>query len=325
MGANAAEALEFAGVGHEAHDLEPPVMEPEEDAETDIIDACVEGAVHTGQPPAIIAFDGIGRMHVGIRLVMIGFLENLEGADAGFLNDFEIIDGHRGRVDVNATDIARAVACFDADGVDGVETLGDEVGPGFRMFAVDGHDSLVSIASRHGFGLGLDLVKGEAAALLQIVVTTESAVATAVDAVAGDIHRREGDDAVIVHKVLDLECGLLHLLAKLGIRNVQEEGRFGGIERLDGEGFREDFADANGVGVSARFELTLDQGIVDEVVAMGVVARDLVALDDGLRSEFSVHNFYPWVQSNSLPQKEVLSVPKIRREVKGWNKFVVGV
>ena len=152
------------------------------------------------------------------------------------------------------------------------------------MLAVDGHHALVADLD-HGLRLAPDLVHREAAALLLVVVEREAAVAAAVHAVARDVHRREGHDAVVVDLVLHVPGRLGHLGQELGVVDGEQGGDLGAGERLDRERLLEDVADAGGVGFGVGGELGADLVVVDEVAAAVAVAVDLVALDDRLGRE----------------------------------------
>ena len=211
--ADADEALELAGVRAHRGDLVLPVgLEAEEDAEADVVDARVERAVEAGDAPAEVALHGVGRVHLGVDLVVVGLLEDLERADAGLVDDLEVVDRHRRGVDVDAADLVLRArdASRHLGRVDGGEGVGDEARAGHRVLAVDGHHALVADLD-HRLRLAPDLVHREAAALLLVVVEREAAVAAAVHAVARDVHRREGHDAVVVDLVLHVPGRLRHL------------------------------------------------------------------------------------------------------------------
>ena len=285
--ADADEALELAGVRAHRGDLVLPVgLEAEEDAEADVVDARVERAVEAGDAPAEVALHGVGRVHFGIDLVVVGLLEDLERPDAGLVDDLEVVDAERGGVDVDAADLVPRArdAPRHLGRVDGGERVGDEARARHGMLAVDGHHALVADLD-HRLRLAPDLVHREAAALLLVVVEREAAVAAAVHAVARDVHRREGHDAVVVDLVLHVPGRLGHLGQELGVVDGEQGGDLGAGERLDRERLLEDVADAGGVGAGVGGELGADLVVADEVAAAVAVAVDLVALDDRLGRE----------------------------------------
>ena len=285
--ADADEALELAGVGAHRGGLVLPVgVEPVEDAEPDVVDARVERAVEARDAPAEVALHGVGRVHLRVDLVVVGLLEDLERADAGLVDDLEVVDGHRRGVDVDAADLVLRAgdAARHLGRVDGGEGVGDEARAGHRVLAVDGHHALVADPD-HRLRLALDFLHREAAALLLVVVEREAAVAAAVHAVARDVHRREGHDAVVVDLVLHVPGRLGHLGQELGVVNGEQGGDLGAGERLDRERLLEDVADAGGVGAGVGGELGADLVVADEVAAAVAVAVDLVALDDRLGRE----------------------------------------
>ena len=285
--ADADEALELAGVRAHRGDLVLPVgLEAEEDAEADVVDARVERAVEAGDAPAEVALHGVGRVHFGIDLVVVGLLEDLERPDAGLVDDLEVVDAERGGVDVDAADLVPRArdAPRHLGRVDGGERVGDEARARHGMLAVDGHHALVADLD-HRLRLAPDLVHREAAALLLVVVEREAAVAAAVHAVARDVHRREGHDAVVVDLVLHVPGRLGHLGQELGVVDGEQGGDLGAGERLDRERLLEDVPDAGGVGFGVGGELGADLVVADEVAAAVAVAVDLVALDDRLGRE----------------------------------------
>ena len=67
---------------HQAEEFEAPVVQTEQHAHADIVDAGLHGAVERGGAPIVVALLA-GAMHGGIGRAVVGFLEELVGADAG--------------------------------------------------------------------------------------------------------------------------------------------------------------------------------------------------------------------------------------------------
>ena len=98
--------LQVQGVGHQAEHLEPPVVQAEQGPDAHVVAAGLHGAGHAVQPPEIIALAGAAGMDAGVGVVVVGFLEDLVGADAGRLDRRVAGVVQRGGVDVHPADLA---------------------------------------------------------------------------------------------------------------------------------------------------------------------------------------------------------------------------
>ncbi len=100
--------LQVQGVAHQGQHLEPPVVQPKQGPDAHVVAPGLHRPRHAVEPPEIIALAGAGRMHAGVGLVVVGFLEDLIGADAGRLDRGVAGVVQRGGVDVHAADFAVA-------------------------------------------------------------------------------------------------------------------------------------------------------------------------------------------------------------------------
>ena len=78
--------LQVQGMGNKPQDLEPPVVQPEQCADTHVVALGLHRPGYAVEPPEIIPLARVGRMHAAESLVVVGFLEYLVRSDAGFLD-----------------------------------------------------------------------------------------------------------------------------------------------------------------------------------------------------------------------------------------------
>ena len=81
-----------------------PVVQPVEHAEPDIVDARLLAAMEAGGAPVVVALDRVGRVELLVSRPVVRLLEDLERADADFVENLQVLDGERGGVDVDAAD-----------------------------------------------------------------------------------------------------------------------------------------------------------------------------------------------------------------------------
>ena len=130
---------------------------------------------------------------------MIGFLKQLEGSDARFLQQLEPLRGLRRQVHVYAPDFTGADLRV-VDGRDGVENVLEAL----RRQRLAGHhqNALVALADEDARLFG-DLFLRERAARERGVGGAEGAVGALVRAAIGNIERREEDQPRAVDLLLD--------------------------------------------------------------------------------------------------------------------------
>jgi len=81
MRADAAVFFQLQGVQKKAQNLEFVIIQSEKSAQSHVVDASFLRAMHGGQAPGVILLGAAG-MHYFVGLVMIGFLEQDNRADA---------------------------------------------------------------------------------------------------------------------------------------------------------------------------------------------------------------------------------------------------
>ena len=280
MGPETELPLQVLGVVEHAHDLEAPVVQAEERPDGHVVDARFHGAVQGVEPPIVIGLDAAGGVDRTVGRVIVGFLEDLEGADAGALELAEVRDGHRRGVDVHPADLAPADARLDLDAVDPAHALGDVVRVGLRMLAVHGHQTLVAERARKDPRLLFDLLEAEGAPLDGPIARAEAAVDAVVHAPAAAVQRREGDHPVVVDLGLDRRRRVEDFLPEALVAHVQQRRGVPRIERLDVGGLGENLAYPRRLRLGVARELSLDESVVDEVFAVYQILVDLVLADD---------------------------------------------
>ena len=281
-------ALQVARVQDGRKQLVAPVAEAVEDAEADVVHPRLQAAVEARRAPVVVALHAPRRVHGLVELAVVRLLEDLERADANRAQHLQVGDGKRRGVHVHAADRVEPARTRRGDlaRVARLDRLGDVLGRGRRMLAVDGDEALVADAPGEDVQLILQLVHREDAALLQGVALAEAAVFAAVHAEVRHVERREHDDAVVVDLVLDAVGGRAHLLEERRVRHLHEDGRLlreQGLARRFRLG--DDLAHPHGVGgLAVRLgDEAVDERIVDEVLAAGQVLVDLVPDDEVLR------------------------------------------
>ncbi len=240
--AHAEGALELAHVLHEREDLEAPVVQAEEDADADVVDAGLHGAVHPGHAPVVIPLLAAD-VHCSVRGAMVRLLEELEGADATALERLEVRHREGSHVDIDAADLA--VAALDlVDRGDRIEHVAEAL-LGVRLSG-DQQDALVALVDEQ-LGLVADLRLRERPALELLVAHAEGAVQAVVVAHVADIERREQDEARAVDRVLDVARRSEQLAEQLGVAHRAEDGHVLHVQALELGRLGEDLAHAAGI------------------------------------------------------------------------------
>ena len=107
MAADAEGLLQVADVLQHGQHFEAGIVQAEEDAHADIIDASLHGPVHGRKVVEVVGFRPLG-VHPAERVVVVRLLEELVGADAGLLQLAVGVHRQGGDVDVDAADLAVA-------------------------------------------------------------------------------------------------------------------------------------------------------------------------------------------------------------------------
>ncbi len=142
------------GVGQQAQGLETPIVKAEEGPQADVVAAALHGAVLPVEPPEEIRLVARG-VHRAVGGPVVGFLEDLVGADAGRLHLAVALHVQRCAIDIDAADLA--VRRFDR--IDHAHGVGDDVGVVVGVFAVVDHQALVAAADEDSH-FGAELVVG---------------------------------------------------------------------------------------------------------------------------------------------------------------------
>ena len=209
------------GVHQQAGKLILVALETEQHAETYIVDAALHCTVHRLSVIRIVVL-GADRMQLEIALLVVGLLEQDIGADAGLLELAVILDRGRRDVDIDAADrtvfVLDAVNCLDA-----LENVFDRIVD--RILARLNCQTLVAQILQCD-DLGAHLVLGQLFARNVFVLRVIRAVNAAVDAIVGQIERRENHDAVAVKRQLDFLGQAVHLLHLFRDVAREQNGRF---------------------------------------------------------------------------------------------------
>ena len=219
--ADAVHGFQMLGVHQQAGKLILVALEAEQHAETHIVDAALHCAVHRLGVIGIVVL-GADRMQFEIALLVVGFLKQDIGADAGLLELAVILDRGRRDVDIDAAD--RAVFVLDAvNRLDALEDVFDRIVD--RVLARFDCQTFVTQILQCD-DLGAHLVLGQLFARNVLVLRVIRAVNAAVDAVVGQIERRKNHDAVAVKRQFDLLGQAVHLLHLFRDVAREQHGRF---------------------------------------------------------------------------------------------------
>ncbi len=140
-----------------------------------------------------MAFDGTLRMHGTVGVMMIGFLKDLEGADADFFQLGQFGNGQWCAVNIGAAD--GTMPGFDA--VNLLDGVAHEINIGGRRFAINEHGALLAFFD-HAAHLLLNLIHGEGFAVHRFIAAAKTAVDTVVGALIADIERGKQHNAITV-------------------------------------------------------------------------------------------------------------------------------
>ena len=264
-----------------------PIAKSIKNAESDIIDARFKASVEARRAPIVVAFHAPRRVHLFVEFAVVSFLEDLERANADGAEDFQIGDGERRGIHIDAADahFRASARCGHLTVVARFDCLGDVFGRGRRMFAIDGDEALVADAAGEDVNFFFEFIHRQDATLLKSVAFAEATIAAAVHAQVGHVERREHDDAVVVNFVFDAVRGRAHFFKERGVGHLHERGGFFWEERFAG-GFAlgNDFTDFDRVSRNAIgfLDEVVDVGVVDEVFAAGEVTIDFILDDEAL-------------------------------------------
>ena len=251
---------------HQRQQLVAPVEEPEQHADPHVVDARLHGAVHRRHAPVVVLLLA-GEVDAGVGAAVVGFLEELIGADLRGLELPELVEGERRHVHVDAADLAPVVG----DAVDGVDRLEDVREPLARV-GLAGHEqhALVALVDEHPRFRG-DLVLRERAPLEFGVARPEGAVRALVAAQVRDVQRREHHEPPAVDGLLDVLGGLEQLVEQVRVADVHQRGHVVRLEAVHLPGLRQHRAHPRGV----RVPVPLERG-GNGVVVDGNRVRDLL-------------------------------------------------
>ena len=223
-------------------------FQTEEHAQAHIVDAALHGAVHGFGMPGIIMLGARG-VELFVALLVVGLLEQDVGADARILEHPVFFHGGGRDVHVDAADGPVLVA--DAvDGADAVEDVADGVHGGV-LARFQGQTLMAHVLQ--GDDLAGHFLLGQLFADDVLVAGVVGAVDAAVDAVIGQVQRREHDDAVAVELVLDAVGQPVQGLYPVRQLTGQQDGGFPVAQAFAERGFGKDAVDEPGIaGVFRR-------------------------------------------------------------------------
>ena len=211
-------------------------------------------------------------MQLLVSLAVVGLLEELVGADLGFVKLAVVLDRRGGDVHVEAAD--GAVLVLDrVDGLDGLEDVLDRIVLG--VLARLKEQALVAEVLERDH-LVADLLLRELLAHDALVLGMVRAVRAGVDAVVREVERREEHDAAAVDVLLHLDGGLEDPVVDLLDVAGEQHGGFAVGQALELGGLVKDAHEQRNVrlvlfGVGER---VADFLIVDELfryAGLGVV------------------------------------------------------
>ncbi|OQA28193.1 MAG: hypothetical protein BWY59_00825 [Verrucomicrobia bacterium ADurb.Bin345] len=226
------------------------------------------------------------RVHGRICGVVIGLLEHLVRSQPDLVQHAQFVNRQRGRIDIDAPNLAVSDPRFDLHIVDRSYGLGHVIDRGFRMLAIHDDQALVADPACQHLDFAPDFLLGEDPAGDGRVLAPKTAVEAVVDAHVAEVQGSKCHDAVVVDLSLDSGGGLLHFFPQIRIRDIQQGRRFRRFQRLHFFGLRDDLADSPGVGIRARPDAALDLRVVNEVAATGHILLHLDiedALGDAIR------------------------------------------
>mmetsp|Transcript_22693 Transcript_22693/g.58392 ORF Transcript_22693/g.58392 Transcript_22693/m.58392 type:complete len:223 (+) Transcript_22693:929-1597(+) len=205
---------------HREH-LEAVVVQPEQRADADIVDARDLRAVHSLQPVVEVRL-GAGGVDTSERLAVVGLLEQRVRADlARVLEAAEVGDRERRDLDVDSPDVAAWLGAHAGDNAHNAQEIVEGV-----LGVLAGEQKEPAVAHLlERLHLVLDLVIGQVRACDVLVLCAEGAVRAAVHAVVGEVERREEDDAVAIDPLFDVERRAEQLRHERAVARVDVEQR----------------------------------------------------------------------------------------------------
>ena len=201
MGANALGGFQMFRVHELSHKVIAIGAETVENAAAHVIDPAVHGAVHGFRMPCVVVFR-TGGMQPLVFLFIISFLEEDVSPDPGILQFSVVFHGGGGDVHIDPAD--RPVFMF--DGVDRFDAfqhvldgIVDRVFPHFQC------QTLVTHVLK-GDHFRADLLLRQFFTGDVLILIMIGTVQAAVDAIVGEVQRREHDDPVAVDLLFDPFC-----------------------------------------------------------------------------------------------------------------------
>ncbi|KAF5053122.1 hypothetical protein DSECCO2_401610 [anaerobic digester metagenome] len=228
--------FQIAVVEHQSQHFELIVIEAEQNSRAHIVQARFHRSVEGGQVIVVVAL-GSAQMHGFVGGLVIGFLEQDIGSDAGILEAAVVL--HRGGRNVDVHPANRAVITVGVvDCLDGlhqiVHVAVDRILTGLQRQPLVAHPLQQP-------DLFLNLRPGQLAPR-HLVGHLVAAVPAVVDAVAAQIERGKDDNAVAVDVMLDLAGNPEHFSHDLRIFRLQEQGDIPVGQRLLFAGFGQNLA-----------------------------------------------------------------------------------
>ena len=285
--------FQFNRVMQQRHHLETPVVQPEQDANSHIVNSGFIGSVHAVQPPLVIALNRILRMQLAIGFVMIRFLKNLIRAESGVFQTPQVFDGKRRGVHVSAANRTNPALDLDFNAVNRFQRLHHVVNIGVGVLAEDDNQAFMADFPGQDFDFFADFVLRQHPARHVVVMAAKAAISAVIDADRAEVERRERDDAVVINVALDFSARDFHFAPEFRVLDMQQHGGFRRVEPRDGFCFFDNLAHTRRIRRAMRRERLLDFDVIDEVFAIEQIFFELFAFDALLQPILRVHGGSP--------------------------------
>ena len=208
------------GMHEQAYKIVAIGLETEKHSDSHIVYTALHGTVHCLGVVGVVALRACGVQGLVVLLV-ICLLEKDICTNAGITQATVVLYGCRRDVHIHTT-YGSVPVLYAVDGTDALKDILNGVLQ--RMFTCLKGEALVSHILQ-GNHLGTDFVLGQFLATYALVLCVIRAIDTAIDAVVGEIQRREHNYAVAIEAVLYLICQGIYLLHYSGIVALKQQSR----------------------------------------------------------------------------------------------------
>ncbi len=219
VGADAKARLQVSNVLHERQDLEPPIGQAEQDADAHVVDLGLHGAVHGRDPPIVVLLLA-RQVHALVGRAVVGFLEQLVGANARALERAEFIDRQGRDVGIHPADFALA-PFHTVDRRNGIQYVLEALAR-IRL-PCHQQDALVALVDQD-LDLAADLILRQRPSLDLFVACAKRAIGAVVGAKIGHVERRKQHQPRPVDLIFHRACRLEDLAQQLRIADRGQRG-----------------------------------------------------------------------------------------------------